>query len=442
MSKQEQTIIEDFFSKTTQLPCEIFLTSSRVASTRFSNNAITQNVEEFTQGLSLRILDGVKTTRVSSNQFSRDQLDDLYYRAVKLNEFSHPDEELLPLYEHNQKNIETNHPDSGESSPVHRAKLVSIVVDKAKSARLNAAGIISTTESKLTIANNCGLFKQSRERQSNSSISMMSDEGSGWSGICKVNLEAGDIEKCANKSISLALKNTRQSSIEPGEYTVILEPAAVADLIRFLSYTGFNGLAFVEDRSFMSGKLDEKIMDEKITIFDDIHHLSLPLRTFDFEGVDTSSVTLIDQGIAKAVVHDRSTAFKTGGKTTGHSLPQPNNFGPIPRAVIIKGGSGDLQSLIKATAKGILVTRFHYTNLLDPLKVTATGMTRDGLFLVEQGQITTALKNMRFTESILKAFNRISAIGNDHELFWGFSGYNYVPSMKIANFHFSSRTEF
>jgi predicted Zn-dependent protease len=166
---------------------------------------------------------------------------------------------------------------------------------------------------------------------------------------------------------------------------------------------------------------------------------------FDFEGVPKQRVTLIENGVARGVVYDSFTAGREAGKvSTGHSLPAPNTTGPIPINLFLAPGQASKEEMLASTERGIWVTRFHYTNPVHPVKTVLTGMTRDGTFLIENGQITRALKNLRFTQSILEAFDRVEMLSSDLKTVkasWG-SFATCAPAAKIREFRFTGATEF
>jgi len=147
---------------------------------------------------------------------------------------------------------------------------------------------------------------------------------------------------------------------------------------------------------------------------------------FDYEGVPKEKVMLIENGIAKGVVYDSYTAGIEGIKSTGHGLPAPNSFGPIPLNMFMKEGDSSIEEMIASTQRGVYVTRFHYTNVVEPMTTTITGLTRDGTFLIENGKITKAVKNLRFTNSVLDALSKVSLISKETKLVEGF-GDDRVP---------------
>jgi len=197
---------------------------------------------------------------------------------------------------------------------------------------------------------------------------------------------------------------------------VILEPYAVGELLSFLGYLGFNSLAVQEERSFFCNQIGKKLVDEKVTIFDDgLDPLGLQVP-FDFEGVPKRKVRFFEKGIAREVTYDSFTAGREGKASTGHGLIAPNTAGPVPINLFMSEGDASLSEMVRSIRKGVYVTRFHYTNVVEPMKAVITGMTRDGTFLIEDGEIKRPIKNLRFTESILRTLSRIRAVSRDRRL--------------------------
>ncbi|MBI4713307.1 MAG: hypothetical protein HY762_08430 [Planctomycetes bacterium] len=212
-----------------------------------------------------------------------------------------------------------------------------------------------------------------------------------------------------------------------------------------MAFRGFGALGYQEGRSFLSGKLGSRVMGGNISITDDVYHPLIQGMPFDFEGMPRQKVTLIDKGVARNVVYDRLTAKKDRRThSTGHGLPQPNPQGPLPTSLILQPGDSSIAEMIASTKKGLLISEFHYTNLVEPMKMVLTGMTRNGLYLIENGIITRGVKNMRFTESVLRALSNVELISRETELHKGFFGGGgfIVPTLKINNFNFSSETKF
>jgi predicted Zn-dependent protease len=227
--------------------------------------------------------------------------------------------------------------------------------------------------------------------------------------------------------------------LEPGDYPVVLEEYAVVDLMDMLGFLGFSALAVEEERSFFEpGKT---IGSELVTIVDDATDTEGTPSGFDYEGVARQPVTLVEAGICREVVYDAATAAKAGRRSTGHGLPAPNSWGPFPLNQFMAQGTASREELIGGLGRGLLVTRFHYTNPVHPKLAMVTGMTRDGLFLVEDGQIVGPVRNLRFTQSYLAALAGVRALGQERRLLRGFLGSVVVPAVRIEAFTFTGATE-
>jgi predicted Zn-dependent protease len=245
-----------------------------------------------------------------------------------------------------------------------------------------------------------------------------------------------DIVKEFKAAYEKAKMGVNPVSIEPGSYTVILEPIAVGDLLGYMNYVGFSARSAQMGTGYLTGKVGQKVFGDNITIIDDVNNENTVPLYFDFEGYERKALNIIDKGVVKELAYDVRSALKDGVETTGHSVGH-TGMGGLPLNLVMEGGNETLEGLIKSTKKGILVTRFHYMNVVDPRQAILTALTRDGLFLIEDGEIKSGAKNMRFTESMLNAFNNVVGITNVRRRT---SGY-YVPAVKIENFHFTGKTE-
>ena len=265
----------------------------------------------------------------------------------------------------------------------------------------------------------------------------MSPTGSGFAEASSRN--AADLNATAVGEEAIARCQANQSPIDfdPSEMEVILSHYAVAELLGYLNYMGFGALPFQEGRSFMAGKLSQKVMDEKLTIWDDgLDPAGAPMP-FDFEGVGKQKVVIIDKGVANAVVYDSFTAHREPGKrSTGHSN---GRFSASAMNLFIASGTATEQEMIAQTKRGIYVTRFHYIRPIHPARTIITGMTRDGAFLVEDGRITSPVKNLRFTQSIVEAFSHVDLVGKETRLLGEFA-LSRVPMLKLARFNFTGKT--
>lgn len=443
---QIQQIAQKVIDFSTADETETILMVEVKALTRFANNTIHQNVAEEDHSLLIRSIIDKKVGAATTNLFDDEALKRAVDMAVAVAKLQKDDPELLPLPE---KQSYTELPDPYEQvtldfSPMDRAQIVAQIVKSCETHGLTAAGAFSTGASSLAIANSKGVFAYQKGTDATLSLTVLGENSSGWAEVQDKNVRNIDPRKLADTAIDKALKTKDPVKISPGEYTVILEPAAVADLVAFMAFLGFGAQKYQEGRSFMVGKLGAKIVGDNLTIIDNAYDPRLDGFSFDFEGMPKQKVVLIENGVAKNLVYDRKTAKKDKLKTTGHGLPQQfSSAGPFPLHIIVREGNSSIEEMIASTEKGIYVTHFHYTNVVDPMKSIITGMTRDGTFLIENGKIISGIKNLRFTESILKAFSNVELLSKELTKCRFFGELSIlVPAMKINNFTFSSGTEF
>jgi PmbA protein len=264
--------------------------------------------------------------------------------------------------------------------------------------------------------------------------------GSGWASFASRDasrLRPGELgAEAAARSASAATR----VDLAPGTYPVVLGPEAVGDLIQFIAWDGCSAKAVEEGRSFMSGKSGERVMSENVTILDDATSPDSAGLTFDWEGVPKSRVTLVERGVVRGPVTDSYWAAMTGRPNTGHALPAPNPWGPVPVDMEMSPGTADVDDLVASIERGVYVTRFHYVNVEDPTRVTLTGMTRDGAFLIEHGRMTHALRDLRFTQSAIEALSRVDGVSAERRLV-GEEAFVMAPTVLLAAFAFTGATE-
>ena len=234
--------------------------------------------------------------------------------------------------------------------------------------------------------------------------------------------------------------------IDPGRYTVILEPSALADLVEMMGYVSLNAKAVLECRSFFED--GKKVFNDAITIVDDHRFpdgFSLP---FDFEGMPRKRVVMIEKGVCRNVVSDRLMGRRMNKESTGHSLGFLNPGFSFPMHMVFDAGDSRIDDMVKETGKGLFISNFHYINVINPRDLTLTGMTRFGTYLIEDGNITRPVKNLRFTQSVVEAFNNVVAVTKKREIIGPTDTYSYtiphhmvVPGIKIEGFNFTGRTE-
>ncbi len=414
------------------------------ALTRFANNQIEQNVAEVVADLTFRGVWGQKTARVTTSRFDEPSLRRVAATAEEVARTQRDNPDLLPLPGEQAYQTSDHYcAETASFTPERRAELVSTHIGPVAQAAYTAAGIFQTGHQAVAVANSNRLRAYDRFSQATFSTQVMGDDGAGFASHVHHRAETVDIGALTERALEKCRASQVPQPLEPGEYTVILEPSAVSNLLMFMGPLGFNALAHIEGRSPFGGKVDEKVLGENITIEDNAYHEQAGGVPFDFEGMPRQRVTLIDRGVLKSLVHDRRTAAQMQTETTGHALPQPNPNGPWAMNLMIQPGDQSPEEIIQSTRRGILVTQFHYTNIVNPMELSITGMTRNGTYMIEDGKITHAVKNMRFTESVIKALSNVSAVGNDIKLASSTFGGGYlVPTLRIENFTFSSATDF
>lgn len=316
-----------------------------------------------------------------------------------------------------------------------RAKLVKECLDTLSENYL-AYGALTITTSQISVGNSQGIRRFSRNNNASFSTIVAGENGSGYGETQSSRVEDFDFPGAFARAYEKARLNQNPGTLKPGAYTVILEQPAVGGLMTFLSYLGFSGKSVQNQISFLTGKQGVAVFDPRITIIDDYTNENTMRLPFDFEGTPRQQVTIIQQGVAKDLTYDMASAQKAGCPSTGHSVNMPA-YGGMPLNLVMTNGKESLSDIIAGTQQWLLITRFHYMNPVNPRTAQLTALTRDGVFTVEKGKITGSVKNMRFTESMLQAFNKIEAVSSDRQRTSFFFGNYYVPALKINDFHFT-----
>ncbi len=417
---------------------EIVLVTRDFSLTRFSNSYIHQNVVERNIRLTVRAIVDKKIGCADINSLDESSIKETVDLALQIARHRSSNPDFVSLPERVKVLGGTSFvEDTARVDPEERAQAISVIISKASKNNLIAAGAFSTGAITVGVANSLGVEAIDQLSEASLSVVTMSENSSGYADFLSKDVKEIDSEAIADIAIEKALRSKNPISIDPGIYSVVLEQSAVANLLGYLSFCGLGALSVQEGRSFMCQKFGQRITGENITLWDDAldeRTLGLP---FDFEGLPKQKVTLIENGIAKNVVYDSYTAHKEGKKSTGHALPPPNIHGPLPSNLFLKAGNSFLQEMISSTERGILITRFHYLNVEDPVKTILTGMTRDGTFLIEKGKIKRGIKNLRFTQSILEALSNVEMISKDLKLKGDSFILCCVPALKLSKFNFT-----
>jgi PmbA protein len=421
---------------------EVIVTAGSRGLTRFANNHIHQNVHEQDVSIQMRAVIDKRIGVASGNDDSPEALRDLAARAAELARVAAPNEEFVSLPAPPAEMPACDMaplPQTVACGPECRAEMVRAILAQGEPHGLNAAGHVTISDTAVAVGNSLGARSFYAKAGAHSAVVMQAADSSGYAEAMSDDVRELDAEALGRVAAEKAIRSAAPRVLDPGSYTVILEPLAVTDLVGTLAVYDLNSLAHQEGRSFTSGHLGEKVCGENISIWDDGWDPRGSRMPYDFEGMPRQRVNMITNGVLTALPYDSFTAGREEGATnTGHALPAPNGWGPVPLNVFLGAGDSSVEEMVAATERGVLVTRFHYTNMIHPVRTVFTGMTRDGTFLVEDGQIVCGLKNMRFTQSILEALSHVDMIGRQGELL----DRTWAPAIRVQGFTFSSATQF
>ncbi len=424
---------------------EAILMATSSGLTRFANSTIHQNVYEKDNVIYLRVAKGKKIGVASSNLIDDESLKRLAMTAVEIAESQVPNPNFDSFVNSPRaEKVEVFFDETAGCSPKRRAENVKAVIDEAAKLDFFAAGSHSTSAKEIAFANSLGSAQYHRYTSAFMNTVIMSPTSSGYADFSCLDVNSLDPQRLGEEAARICADSKDPKEIEEGIYDVVISPNALEGLMNWLSYIGFGADPFQEGRSFMSGRIGERIMGENISIWDDgLDPTGVPMP-FDFEGVPRQRVSLVNKGIAEGVVYNSITARKEAKRSTGHALPPGEEIASLPINIFFSTGESTREEMIESLDRGLLVTRFHYINgFLEPRKALFTGMTRDGTFFVENGRIKHPVMNLRFTHSMLDAFSNVEMISKDAKLLISdWFGASVVPAIKIKGFNFSGKTKF
>jgi PmbA protein len=421
---------------------EVHVDESISALTRFANNAVHQNVAESGVNVSVRTAVDKRTARATTNRTDEDSLRAAIEGSLSLAQ-SQPENKQSLAMPGKQRYRAANRfaKRTAALTPEDRARGVKRACDLALKRGQVAAGIFSSAQSQSIIGNSRGLFAAYRDTHAVFSITMQEDSAASWAKENAGNLPDIDPQALAERASDKAHRAVNPREIEPGRYTVILEPAAVLDLVGFLFYD-FAATALADKRSCFNERMGKPLFGKNISITDDAYHPLQLGAPFDGEGMPRQRVLLVDRGVPKNLVYSRASAKAARKQPTGHGFALPNEYGEAPMNLVFSGGNCSLEEMIASTDRGLLVTRLWYIREVDPYEKIMTGMTRDGLFLVEKGRVTSAVKNFRFNQSILAMLRNVELMSPAVRATGEEAFEMVVPAMKVRDFHFSEVTKF
>jgi len=421
---------------------EVHLDETLDALTRFANNGIHQNVAEYGLMVSVRTVLGGKTSRVTTNKLDEDSLRAAVESSLSLAASQPKAPNLLAMpgkqrYVRVQRFVKA----TAELSAAERARAVRKACDLAVKAGQVAAGIFVSGQMQSAVGNSRGLFASYRQTRSEFSITMQQEGATSWAKGNAADVCDLDPQALAQRASGKAKLATSTVELAPGKYTVILEPAAVLDLVGFLFYD-FSATALEDKRSCLNDRMGKPLFGKNISVCDDTYHPSQLGAPFDGEGVPRQRVILVDKGVPHNLVYSRASAKRARKKPTGHGFALPNEYGEAPMNLVFSGGKSSLEEMIASTANGLLVTRLWYIREVDPYEKVMTGMTRDGLFRVENGKVTTAARNFRFNQSVLEMLRKVELMSPAVRSTGEEAFEMVVPAMKINEFQFTEVTKF
>lgn len=436
---ETRTILTKVLSYSKADECQVSLSGGDSANVRYARNSVSTSGAVSSTQLAVISIFGKKQGITTINEYDDASLEKAVRRAEALAQLAPENPEHMPLLgpQTYQPGAKTFIPATAAMSTALRAKLVDQSLGIAQDSTVTAAGYLENSAGFSALMNSKGLFAYSTGTNVNFSVTMRTKDGAGSGYAAGGYNDIADLDVTAASKAAAwkSAKSGGAKALEPGKYTVVLEPAAAIVLLETM-YGQLDARSADEGRSFLSlpgGKtrLGEKMVDQQVNIYSDPWDARMPTGNYNGEGLPQEKVSWIENGVVKNLVYSRYWAQKKGVKAV-----------PSPDGVIMTGGTASLADLIKGTEKGILVTRFWYIRQVDPQTLLQTGLTRDGTFYIENGEIKYPVKNFRFNESPIIMLNNLDALGKTERTVSGEGGGSaLIPPMRIRDFTFSSLSD-
>jgi len=417
---------------------EAMVVSGNRSLTRFANSYIHQNVGEDTPQVELKVVVDGRVSSAATSQVDDDALNRMVDTALESARLRPVDADwpgLAPQAE--AADVEHWDAATAAADPSERASRVGDFVTAGP--ELRGAGYCETIGLTSAFANSAGQRLTGRETRAIIDGIHQTDTSAG--SAHQAGVAIGDLDGTAagTQAAARARDSADAYDIKPGEYEVVLSPECTATIAVFLSAYGFNAKAAVEEQSFV--EIGQQQFDPAIAMWDDVTDPRALGVAFDSDGVPKRKVELITGGVSKSLAHDRRTAAKLGTESTGHAVPGSESFGAFPLNVFVGEGDQSIDEMIASVDRGLFVTAFNYCRILDPKSQVVTGLTRNGTFMIENGAITGAVTNLRFTQSFVEGLGtgRVLAVGNDGRFAdseFG-PGFIHAPSLHLASWNFT-----
>jgi len=423
---------------------------------RFGNNELGQSQWTQSKNLSIRVAKGKRQARATTGRFEKSLIEKTVQKALVEIRTTPEDPDYLPMLgPQKYSGVNRYFPRTLETSSEEKAGHVGHAIGLARKNGLLASGVLGTSMDELWMLNSSGLEASYKGSSGYFSLTMDADNGNqtGYGFSSFADIRELNPDKVSETALERAKLNKNQADFSPGKYDVVIDPYAWSETLFFLTVSASAGYTpdfgmrqYKEGRSYLSGRMGEKIMGDNITIEDDANH---PLQTgpaFDGEGYPKSKLTLVENGVLRNVASSRISAHRySDAKPTGHELPLPNPLGELPTNVVLRGRgqSKSPEELVETLDRGLFVTRFWYIREVEPKTKTVTGMTRDGTFIVEKGEIKRPVKNLRFNQSLLELLSNVEEVSEPVRNSGNFPGASMVnPGVLAKNFNFTSASVF
>ncbi|TFG98039.1 TldD/PmbA family protein [Candidatus Thorarchaeota archaeon] len=426
---------------------------TRLGLTRLANSIIDQNVSEQHAKVRVLLYFGQKSGAVEFEVFEDNDIKNAVKKAASLSKISPENKSFVSLP--TKKDYSSSFDVDGlvceatyDTSPELRAECATLAIDTAHGVdkRIAAvAGIFENTSNERVVVNSLGVEGYEMRTTATTELTIMARDGTeetaGWSVDTRRDVRDLQVEDVARVAAQKAVDGFGMKDLSPGEYEVILEPAATAGLVFYTTLLGFGARRHHEFMSFLQDRIGEQVFSEKLTVSDNALDQRLTgASLFDDEGVPHQHVDLIDKGVVKNLVYDTMTATKDGVESTGNHAKWWGPAEPIARHVIADEGNSSIEDMISETKKGVLVTHFHYMNPVNPTQGVLTALTRDGTWYVEDGEVKHPLRTLRFTDAIPRFFKDIDIVGK-YSRFLTPPPMGLVPGLKLPSFRFSGSSK-
>ena len=433
-------LLERALTLSTAQQTDVYLSSQDLGLTRFAGNAIHQNVSHSNVTLNIRAVEGRRIGRATTNDLSDEGVRKAM-EAARRNALLMPEDPGFPGLPEPQPVTQVASWDESVAacSPLRRAQMVGEVCRQGASEGLDTAGACRTGMHEIAVVSSRGVRAYHAGTFAGLIITTRSDTSAGWAKGGSWQLDEIDYPALAREAVDKAVRGRDPQPVSPGEYTVVLDHYAVDDILEALSLYGMGAQAVQEGRSWMCGIQGTRAMSESVNIWDDGGSLDGWPMPFDVEGVPRQSIRLIENGVINGPVHNTYTAAQDSVPSTGHQ--QYFTGPPIASNLFMRPGDKSVEELIASTENGLYITRFFYTRLSHNRGCVMTGMTRDGTFLIEGGEIRYPVKDLRFTQSYVDALNAVDGVGDEAKLVLNEVGFaTRVPAIKLDSFNFTGVT--